>query len=419
MRRELGIYIHIPFCIKKCAYCDFFSLGGRSRDEHRAYIEVLLREIAVKSAVYAKDYIVSSVFFGGGTPSCIDAELLAGVAKALRDGFCFSEDCEITTEVNPGTIDASKLESYISAGINRLSMGVQTTSEPLLAVLGRIHSKQDFLTAYAAARAAGFKNINLDLIFAIPGQSLREWEDCLNEVISLKPEHISFYSLQIEEETEIFDKCRAGELIRVDEETDRLMYRRAVEILRANAYSRYEISNACREGFECRHNLKYWSMKDYLGLGAGAHSFMNGSRISGTDDINAYLIANRIGEYESERHVNTEHDRISEMMFLGLRRADGVSSREFKAVTGRNMRELFGTQIEKLAEAGLVEVTAEAGQIDMATETRRIEAATEAARIEAADEAGGTYGAECLQDFKIRLSADGIDISNTVFLEFI
>ncbi|MDR0424167.1 MAG: radical SAM family heme chaperone HemW [Clostridiales Family XIII bacterium] len=444
----LGIYVHIPFCVKKCAYCDFLSFGGRKHGEHSAYAAALLREIRIKADVYAGRYTVDSVFFGGGTPSCIDAGLLARIMEGLKASFRFAPSCEATIEANPGTVDARKLEAYLRAGINRLSMGVQSTSARTLALLGRIHGRQAFLEAYGLARAAGFKNINFDLMFAVPGQSEGEWAECLEEAISLRPEHISFYSLQIEEGTEIYDRCHAGELAPADEAVDRRMYHRALAILEKNAYFRYEISNACRKGFECRHNLKYWSMQDYLGLGLGAHSFLEGVRIGGIEDLAAYLVAAQEGDYECERHANTESDNISEAMFLGLRRAAGLSGEEFRAATGKGLYETFGAQLEKLAAAGLLEAdrplgagtgsgddagggsTQPQGRGDARPQgstqpqgrgDARPQGSTQpqgrdgcAAKGAGRDGAGAGDG----DGLRVWLTPKGIDISNTVFLEF-
>jgi oxygen-independent coproporphyrinogen-3 oxidase len=415
---SLGIYVHIPFCVKKCVYCDFLSFGGRQHGAHSAYIEALLREIRVKADIYAGRYTVDSVFFGGGTPSCIDAGLLERIMEGLKAGFHFAPSCEATIEANPGTVDARKLEAYLRAGINRLSMGIQSTSARALALLGRIHGRQESLEAYGLARAAGFKNINFDLMFAIPGQSEGEWAECLEEAISLRPEHISFYSLQIEEGTEIYDRCHAGELSPADEAVDRRMYHRALAILKENAYLQYEISNACQKGFECRHNLKYWSMQDYLGLGLGAHSFLDGVRIGGNEDLADYLIAARESDYEGERHANTESDNISEAMFLGLRRAAGISGNEFRAATGKGLYETFGAQLEKLAAAGLLEADRPLGAGTGSGDDAGGGSTQPQGRDGYAAKGASCYGAGAGEGLRVWLTPKGIDISNTVFLEF-
>jgi oxygen-independent coproporphyrinogen-3 oxidase len=279
--RELGIYIHIPFCVKKCAYCDFLSAPA-TEEMKQEYINALLTEIKSYSG-NTKEYIVPNIFFGGGTPSCISADAVLSIMEAIREVFAVDiERLEATIEVNPGTVTRDKLEQYKNAGINRLSFGLQSTNDEELKLLGRIHTFEQFLENYHLARELGFHNINIDLMSALPGQTLSSWENTLETVLKLKPEHISAYSLIIEEGTQFYDLYRPGtkgaaEL--PDEDTDRLMYQRTKEILELNGYRRYEISNYAKPGFECRHNSSYWIGTDYLGVGLGASSLLYSMQI--------------------------------------------------------------------------------------------------------------------------------------------
>jgi oxygen-independent coproporphyrinogen-3 oxidase len=254
-------------------------------------------------------------------------------------------------------LDGRKLEVALRLGVNRLSMGAQSFKDEHLRTLGRIHTRADILAQYAAARRAGFGNINVDLLFAFPGQKPADWRDTLAEAVALGPEHISFYSLQLEEETPLWASVRDGALTMPDEDTDREMYRFAVRTLAEAGYARYEISNAARPGFRCRHNLKYWSGDAYLGLGLGAHSYAEGVRFSNTEDPDAYIAAARDGgaPLRAHAHVNTREDRIAEYMFLGLRRTEGVLEADYARIFGEDMRARFGKEIARLTREGLLE----------------------------------------------------------------
>jgi oxygen-independent coproporphyrinogen-3 oxidase len=317
---------------------------------------------------------------GGGTPSLLSAGQLSRILTELSRAFPRARDCETTMEANPGSLDARKLDAALSCGVNRLSIGVQALSDSFLLALGRIHTRADFLANYEAARRAGFRNINLDLMFAFPAQTLEAWRETLTEAIDLRPEHLSFYSLQPEEGTPMWEALRAGTRVAIDEETDREMYHYAVRTLGDAGYAHYEISNAARPGFRCRHNLKYWSARPYLGLGLGAHSYADGVRFSNTEDLRAYIAAADKGApFGAHTHVNTRDERISEYMFLGLRRIEGVSEAEYLREFGEDLFARFGKETDRLIKEGLLE------------------------------RANGA----------LRLTARGIDISNRVFAAFV
>ena len=376
--QELGLYIHIPFCERKCAYCDFLSFDQFSADVHKLYFDALKSEIKARSN---KEYSVDSVFFGGGTPSVAGAAFIKQILDLLREHFNIKSDAEISVEANPNSIKPNELAQWLEAGVNRLSIGAQSTSANVLSTLGRIHGRDIVFSSFSEAMSAGFNNINMDLIFAVPGQSEEIWEQTLVEILGLRPEHISFYSLEIEEGTPLFQRLINGELTPVDEAIDRWMYHRALSLLKDAGFVHYEISNAALPGYECRHNLKYWSLKDYLGLGLGAHSFIDGCRFSNTVDLSVYLAED--SEFRDHFHRNSESDSISEFMFLGLRRIRGVSAAEFKRCFGKDLFKMFGCQIDKMTAAGLLKSCCEKG------------------------------------DISISLTNKGIDVSNCVFTEFI
>jgi oxygen-independent coproporphyrinogen-3 oxidase len=339
-----------------------------------------MREIAAKGAAFAGGRAADSVFFGGGTPSCVRHGVITGALGEIRRRFRVEAGAEITVEANPGTLDAEKLDAYLAAGANRLSLGAQSMDDGTLALLGRPHDREGFVAAFGMARAAGFKNINVDLIFAAPGQTEAAWEGTLADVAALRPEHISFYPLMIEEGTELHRRRESGGLQPVDEKTDRRMYHAARRILENNGYSQYELSNAAREGWACRHNLKYWSMQEYVGVGLGAHSFIGGARSENVRDMGAYLDARAPGDFEAGRHVNSEYDWLTETLFLCLRRTAGIGEAEFAGLTGRDFSALRPSGVESLVSAGLLEVC------------------------------GGP-------ERRMRLTARGMDVANAVFVE--
>lgn len=368
--KRLGLYIHIPFCIEKCRYCDFLSFGGNDESLHLAYIEALIAEIEnIKGCGYEAD----TIYIGGGTPSLFDADSIIRIIDAVSKAVSVSNGAEISIEANPKTITPEKLSAYRSAGINRLSMGAQSTDDGLLEILGRVHNSSDIKVNYEQARKAGFDNINIDLMFAIPGQTRKLWMDSLSDIINLGPEHISFYSLQLEEGTPFYRMFTEGTLDYIDDETDRNMYHEAIEKLISSGYLHYEISNAARPGYQCRHNLKYWSMNEYLGLGLGAHSYVNGLRFSSERNLNKYIeTGNRIKKEEkitSEQisrrpfvvweHKNSKSDDISEYIFTGLRKIEGISLKAFKDRFGIPINEIYNNEIIKHIENGLLELSEE------------------------------------------------------------
>ena len=333
---KLGIYIHIPFCLAKCKYCGFYSHGGASEAELAEYVDGLLDDIEEYGRVYGEEYIVDTIFIGGGTPSILPSSYIGEILDSVRAAFRVVDAAEISMESNPKTLTYEKLLDYRRAGVNRLSIGVQSLDDSCLKALGRVHTAADFRRNFIMAREAGFDNINMDLMFAIPGHTLETWEATLDEAIALGPEHISFYSLQIEEGTPFYDMYRRGEFDQVPDDIDREMYHRAIAKLKAAGYDHYEISNACKLGRECRHNLKYWSMEDYLGIGSSASSYMKGIRFA--------------EEPLMEFHENTFEDEVSEFVFTGLRKTCGIRFDEFEERYGRKFWDVFGDRRGELQE---------------------------------------------------------------------
>ena len=347
--KKLGIYIHIPFCVKKCNYCDFNSF---SCDENikKDYIRALCKEISMASEDY-KDYIADTVFIGGGTPSILPADLTEMFMDTLFESFNIDSNAEISMEANPGTLDLSKALAYKKTGINRISLGLQSTVDEELKVLGRIHNYSDFLKSYDYLREAGFKNINVDLMNGIPGQTYDSFTEGLERVKELRPEHISIYSLIIEEGTPFYGQ----NLDLPDEDTERRMVHSIKDIL-GSYYNQYEISNYARKGFECRHNIKYWRRDEYLGLGLSAASLINETRFKNTDDIKEYLNSsdNKIRIAESEKL--SIKDQMSEYAFLGLRMNEGICISDFEKTFNASLNEIYGRQINKHIDEGLLEI---------------------------------------------------------------
>ncbi len=339
-----GIYIHIPFCIKKCAYCDFNSYSD-IRDMSYSYGKAVRAEI--KNSPY-KNKKIDTVYIGGGTPTCIDEKILIDLLATVRESFDFAEDVEITVECNPGTADLEKLSALRSAGFNRLSIGCQSTDDKLLKKIGRIHTFEDFTNCFFDARRTGFENISVDLMFGLPGQTNEIWIDTLRKVTELGPEHISAYSLKIEEGTPFFDMKSRSELSVPDDDANREMYDTAVEFLKEQGYCRYEISNFSKAGFESCHNLIYWTLGEYIGFGAGAHSFVCGRRFSNPLGISDYIdFVSSGGCAEDGAECESDIDMMCEFMFLGLRLDRGVSESEFKNRFGKDMRDVFKMPLEK------------------------------------------------------------------------
>jgi oxygen-independent coproporphyrinogen-3 oxidase len=352
MKREIGLYLHIPFCVRKCAYCDFLSFAG-DEDLKSRYGAALIREIR-GYAETAEDVTVSSVFMGGGTPSVLPARILRSICEAVTDTFDLADDAEITMEINPGTLNDANL-SVISDYVNRVSLGVQSFDDGELKRLGRIHTSSQAVKSAERLRQAGIRNLNLDLMSGIPGQTGESWERTLLQALSLMPEHISAYSLIVEEGTPFFRMKEEGTLCLPDEETERAMYYRTKALLSDRGYLRYEISNYAKEGYRCRHNLKYWRRVDYLGMGLGASSLMNHMRWRNTDSMTAYLEHSRDpGKLVTELERLDKRQEIEEFMFLGLRLFEGVSAETFLETFGLSMTELYGDLLSKLEKEGLI-----------------------------------------------------------------
>ena len=356
--KELELYLHIPFCVKKCNYCDFLSAPA-GEETRAAYVDALLEEI--RGFDEPEGYEVVTVFFGGGTPSILPGQAIFWIMEALREKFSFRKGAEITLEANPGTVDKEKLSFYKKAGINRLSFGLQSADAEELKKLGRIHTWEKFLESFQLAREAGFSNINVDLMSALPGQTKESWEKTLRQVLALQPEHISAYSLIIEEGTPFYqlyekdverrDAGEEPELIPSEEE-ERAMYEATGRILKEQGYLHYEISNYAKPGCECRHNLGYWQRRDYLGFGLGASTLLNPVRYKNTEDLEAYLG----GDFsKKEFFVLTKDNQIEETMFLGLRVLEGVSKEQFREQFSCELRVVYRKELEKLEKEGLLE----------------------------------------------------------------
>lgn len=374
MKDKISLYIHIPFCVRKCLYCDFPSFSGMESifDD---YVRMLCREIDETYSDY-RGMEVKSIFVGGGTPSVLPPALLGRISDKIFSRFDVDSKAEITIETNPGTLDAKKLAEMKSMYFNRLSMGLQAWQDRLLKKLGRIHTADEFETNFLQARDAGFKNINVDLMFALPAQSLDDWQETLEKVIKLRPEHISAYSLIIEEGTPFFDMFDRGELKETDEDTDRKMYYLAKEMLSDKSYKQYEISNFAKEGFECYHNKVYWRTEEYQGFGLGAHSYADGVRFHNTYDMKEYLRGEGL---RLDKEFLSLQEKQEEFMFMGLRMNEGVSEAEFLRRFGESMDSVYGDEIKELISEELL----------------------------------------VKKDGRLSLTDRGVDISNSVFEKFI
>lgn len=346
----LGLYFHIPFCVKKCAYCDFVSTERQSLIA--PYMHALQKETAIVGGMYNKP--VDSVFFGGGTPSFIDEAYIRRIMDTVRRDFKFAADAEVTLEANPCSLSREKLYAYRDAGINRLSIGLQAAQDSHLKTLGRQHTVAMFDNAFDLAREAGFENINIDMIYALPGQTVREWEETLFHALHKKPEHISAYALKIEEGTPMARMAAAGEITPVDEETDVRMYHMAQAILDNKGYDNYEISNFAINGYECAHNLKYWNLKDYIGLGVSAHSCIERLRFANTGDIHEYIENMQKGRlrYEQSDFIGDTERKI-EYIMLKLRLKKGFLLYDYKRRFGTDFLMEYAPEIEKACGEGL------------------------------------------------------------------
>lgn len=349
---EKGIYIHIPFCVHKCIYCDFLSAPADDAVKY-AYTKALVNEIRNTADKQTKDRI-TSIFFGGGTPSVLPDGCIADILAAVRDCFDIAENAEITMECNPGTVSESRLSEYRQAGVTRLSFGLQSADNNELKMLGRIHTFEQFMESFRLARNAGFNNINVDLMSAIPGQTEATLKDTFDRVISLQPEHISVYSLILEDGTYLADNIDKFPPV-PDEEEDRRMYHMTKQRLNSAGYERYEISNYSRKGFECRHNLLYWNRGEYYGFGCSAAGFIGNERYSDIRDVKKYIELNgNTEEIHENIEILTKEDAMEEFMFLGLRKMSGVNVMDFQRRFGVPIENVYDKEIEHNIDKGLL-----------------------------------------------------------------
>lgn len=361
----IEIYIHIPFCVKKCNYCDFLSFSVTD-EVKKAYVDAIVKQIVLEST--ESDYtsysqkIVRSIYFGGGTPSTLSAESLIRILEAVKSSYILSDNCEITIEVNPGTVDLKKLGELRKAGFNRLSIGLQSADNNELALLGRIHSYEQFLQCYEDARLAGFGNVSVDVMTALPGQSMDTLLQTIKKVVDLNPEHISTYSLMIEEGTPFFDRFGDIEGPVVGEKLERDMYWKCCEYLKSSGYRHYEISNFAKEGYESRHNCGYWMRIPYTGFGIGAASLMVNDKMGTHGDAGEYRVKNvsSLSEYIDNPMKKEEvtglcvEDMEQEYMFLGLRMSSGVDYNDFYEHYGIRAEQRFGEAIKRLLKQELI-----------------------------------------------------------------
>ena len=337
--KDIGIYVHIPFCKHKCYYCDFISYANKESLVER-YINVLIREITDVATGNRLDYEngidelfnVNTIYIGGGTPSFIESKYIVNIISTIKEYFKINENAEITLEVNPGTVNENKLKDYFNAGVNRLSIGLQATNDSLLKEIGRIHTYEEFLNTYKLARKIGFKNINADLMIGLPKQTIEDVEKAVNDLIKLGLEHISVYSLILEEGTVLEEQIRSGKLKLPEDEEEREMYWKVKSILEANGYIHYEISNFAKKGYESQHNLDCWRQKEYVGFGVAAHSYTNDVRYSNIENLEEYIENYENDKLEETFIFNeklTHNMKVKEYMMLGLRKVNGVSIHEF------------------------------------------------------------------------------------------
>ena len=349
---KISLYIHIPFCAQKCLYCDFPSFA---RKDHlrKAYIEALNKEI-ISLREKHNNLEINTIFIGGGTPSVLEANELECLLKEVAK-LNMAKDIEYSMECNPGNLTEEKLEVMKKYGVNRISMGLQAKQDNLLKGLGRIHNYKTFKENFLLAKKVGFNNINVDLMFGLPNQSLNEWEETLREIISLEPAHISAYSLIIEEGTAFYNLYENDKLKLPTEEEERKMYHLAKKILEENGFNQYEISNYAKEGKECRHNLAYWNMDNWIGVGSAAASYINGKRIKNISSVEEYINSiNEKGEAVEEIINNSKNDNMEEFMFMGLRKINGIDENEFKKRFSMNINDVYGEILNKYIGEGLL-----------------------------------------------------------------
>ena len=365
---EFGIYVHIPFCKKKCYYCDFISFDCME-NKIDDYINSLIKEIDKKDIIEKSDdnvilknfteKKVTSIYIGGGTPSLIASKYILKILNAIKNKYELKENAEITIEVNPGTVTEEKLIDYKNAGINRLSIGLQSADDRILKLIGRIHTYEQFLNTYNLAKKVGFKNINVDLMLAIPTQTEKELVDSIIKVVNLNPNHISLYSLILEENTKLEELVKNKELELIDDDTERKMYWKTKNLLKKNGYNHYEISNFSKKGFESKHNMNCWNQEQYIGYGLAAHSYFSNTRFSNTDDLNEYILNinnDNINEIIEIEEVQDREKKAKEYMMLGFRKIKGISISDFERKFRVHPLFYFRFELEKLEKEGLIEI---------------------------------------------------------------
>lgn len=350
-KNEIGIYVHIPFCKKKCDYCDFISYCNKDNLIEK-YVEAMKKEIESQNIKPE----ITTIYIGGGTPSYIDSKYIIQIINKIKEKNV-SPNAETTIEVNPGTVTMEKLEDYRSCGINRISIGLQSTNDTLLKEIGRIHNFKQFLETYKMAKKVGFKNINVDLMLGLPNQRIKDLKESLEQILKLKPKHISVYSLIVEDGTPIANKIEKGELQLPDEELERNMYWFVKNTLELNGYKHYEISNFAKKGYESKHNLNCWNQKEYIGIGVAAHSYRDITRYSNTENIEEYIKNVNNEEFNKNKiihEVQKEDDAKKEFMLLGLRKIDGIKISDFKNKFGDNPIYLYRNELKKLVDEKLL-----------------------------------------------------------------
>ena len=362
-KMPLSLYIHIPFCVRKCFYCDFLSAPANA-EKKELYVDLLCREIHMWGQQLGKEYRLETIFLGGGTPSCLLPEQLRKIWKAICDNFSCSKEMEFTTEANPGTVTKEHIQAWKEMGINRVSLGLQSAQDAELTKLGRIHTYQDFLDTYEQLKKAGFDNINIDLMSDIPGQTMESYQDTLEKVLALKPQHISAYSLIVEPGTPFFEMEEQGILEHKEEEVERLLYEMTETMLNEKRFEKYEISNYALPGWECRHNCVYWQGGEYLGVGLGASSYMSQYRFSNQTTMEEYEKYVQGAEQSpsswrdwcfAEISAVSQREQMEEFMFLGLRMKKGISKAEFRSRFQLEIQEVYGKVLKELIAKKLVE----------------------------------------------------------------
>lgn len=364
--KKIGLYIHIPFCKRKCYYCDFVSYCNKDNliEEYIKYLKQELREVAKEMEFNFKyndgeKIVVDTIYIGGGTPSYIDCNYIVDIMNEIYKNYNLDLK-EVTIEVNPKTVNAEKLKAYKKAGINRLSIGMQETNDEILKKIGRIHTYSDFLHTYKTARDVGFENINIDVMIGLPGQSIRNVEETINKVIELNPEHISLYSLILEENTKLYELVKNKEITLETDEIERRMYHSARKNLNRNGYKQYEISNFSKKGYESKHNLNCWNQNEYIGFGVASHSYTDNIRYSNIESIEQYIENYKQNKQENNIIFHEKQNKKSKMMeyiMLNLRKIKGINICEFKKVFKEDVMNIFGEKISKLHNQKLIKIS--------------------------------------------------------------